>query len=121
MIVKTLFEHIIMVILHFLVKNVVLIKNSFKSNQLCCYRYPQLTVHNRCVIDDFGCVFVLSRCFLDFSVGIGVFVIGLSQISLFSQNYRSFTETTVIGTENILRKFELNQIIFSRFYSYWKF
>ena len=32
----------------------------------------------------FGGVFVLSRCFLDFSVGVGAFVIGLSQIfSLF--------------------------------------
>ena len=27
--------------------------------------------------------FVLSRCFLDFSVGVGAFVIGLSQISFF--------------------------------------
>ena len=26
---------------------------------------------------------MLSRCFLDFSVGIGAFVVGLSQISIF--------------------------------------
>ena len=31
----------------------------------------------------FGGVFVLSRCFLDFSVGVGVFFIGLSHISSF--------------------------------------
>ena len=41
------------------------------------------SVRNRCVIEVFGAVFVLSRCFLDFSVGVGTFVIGLSQISSF--------------------------------------
>ena len=41
------------------------------------------SVRNRYVIEVFGGVFVLSRCFLDFSVGVGAFVIGLSQISLF--------------------------------------
>ena len=41
------------------------------------------SVRNRCVIEVFGGVFELSRCFLDFSVGEGVFVIGLSQISYF--------------------------------------
>ena len=40
------------------------------------------SVHNRCVIEGFGGVFVLSMIF-EFSVGIGVFVIGLSQISFF--------------------------------------
>ena len=35
------------------------------------------------VIKVFCGVFVFSRCFLDFSVDIGVFVIGLSQISSF--------------------------------------
>ena len=43
---------------------------------------PKL-VSYRCVIEGFGIVFVLSRCFLDFSVGVGAFVIGLSQISSF--------------------------------------
>ena len=38
------------------------------------------SIRNRCVIEVFGGVFVLSRCFLDLSVGIGAFVIGLSQI-----------------------------------------
>ena len=41
------------------------------------------SVHNRCEIDVFGGVFVLSRCFFDFSVGVGAFVIGLTQISSF--------------------------------------
>ena len=42
------------------------------------------SVRNRCVIEVFGGVFMLSHCFLDFSVSVGVFVIGLSQISSFS-------------------------------------
>ena len=41
------------------------------------------SVRNRYVIEVFGCVFVLSRCFLNFSVGVGAFVIGRSQISSF--------------------------------------
>ena len=41
------------------------------------------SVRNRCVIEVFGGVFVLSRCFLDFSVGVGAFVIGRIQISSF--------------------------------------
>ena len=31
---------------------------------------------------------MLSRCFLDFSVGVGSFVIGLSQVSSFSLNVK---------------------------------
>ena len=41
------------------------------------------SVRNLNVIEVFGCVFVLSRCFLDFSVGVGAFGIGLSQIFSF--------------------------------------
>ena len=37
---------------------------------------PKL-VRNHCVIEGFGSVFVLSRCFLNFAVGVGAFVIGL--------------------------------------------
>ena len=45
------------------------------------------SVRNSCVIKVFGGVLMLSRCFLDCSVGVGVFVTGLSQISsLFSFN-----------------------------------
>ena len=40
------------------------------------------SVSNRCVIEAFGGVFVLSVVF-EFSVGIGVFVMRLSQISVF--------------------------------------
>ena len=46
------------------------------------------SVRNSCVIKVFGGVFTLSRCILDCSVGGGVFVTGLSQISsFFSCNY----------------------------------
>ena len=41
------------------------------------------SVRNRCVIEVFGGGFLLSRCFLDFSADVGVFVIGLSQMSSF--------------------------------------
>ena len=41
------------------------------------------SVRNRCVIKVFGGGFMLSRCFLDFSQGVGESVIGLSQISSF--------------------------------------
>ena len=45
------------------------------------------SVRNSCVIKVFGGVFVLSRCFLDCSVGVGVFVTGLSQISYFFSEF----------------------------------
>ena len=45
---------------------------------------PQ-SVRFRCVIECSDGVFVLSHCFLDFSVGVRAFVIGLSQISSFFQ------------------------------------
>ena len=41
------------------------------------------SVRDRCVIKVFGDFFVLSRCILGFSVGVGAFDIGLSQISSF--------------------------------------
>ena len=40
------------------------------------------SVLNRCVIEVFGGVYVLSRCFLDFSVDVGAFVIGPGKIFL---------------------------------------
>ena len=62
------------------------------------------SVRNRCVIKVFGCVFVLPRCFLNFSVGVGAFVIGLSQISsFFSCNVVSrFFTLNILGTFSIL-------------------
>ena len=41
------------------------------------------SVCNLCVIEVFGGVFVFARCFLEFSVAVGAFDIGLSQISSF--------------------------------------
>ena len=50
------------------------------------------SVRNR-VIEVFGGVFVLSQshCFLDFSVGVGAFVVRLSQISSFFSLNHSLT------------------------------
>ena len=45
------------------------------------------SVSNRCVIEVFGGIFVLLRCFVDFSVVVEVFVIRLSQISSFFSSY----------------------------------
>ena len=45
------------------------------------------SVRNRYVIEFFGGVFVLSRCLINFSVGVGAFVTGLSEISSFFSNY----------------------------------
>ena len=50
------------------------------------------SVRNSCVIKVFGGVFMLSRCFLDCSVDVGVFVTGLSQISSFFTFDISFKE-----------------------------
>ena len=51
------------------------------------------SVCNRCVIEVFGGVFMLSRCVFDFSVGVGAFVIGLSQISsLFSLQVKTHNQ-----------------------------
>ena len=41
------------------------------------------SVRNRCGIKVLVAFFMLSRCFLDFSVCVGAFVTGLSQISSF--------------------------------------
>ena len=41
------------------------------------------SVHNRCVIELFVALFLLSLCPFDIAVGVSTFVIGLSQISSF--------------------------------------
>ena len=52
------------------------------------------SVHNRCVIELFVALFVMSLCPFDISVGVGAFVIGLSQISSFFSIYlRNAAET----------------------------
>ena len=45
------------------------------------------SVRNRCVIELFVALFVLSLCPFDISVGVWAFVIGLSQISSFFSFY----------------------------------
>ena len=40
---------------------------------------------------------MLSRCFLDFSVGVGAFVIGLSQISSFFSKYKQNIHVNVLN------------------------
>ena len=53
---------------------------------------------NRYVIDEFGGVFVLSLCILEFSVGVRASVIGLSQTSsLFSHSVTSKIEKVPRG------------------------
>ena len=54
------------------------------------------SVRNRCMVVVFGGVFfLLSCCFLDFSVDVGGFVIGLSQISSFF----SYAKITLVVKE----------------------
>ena len=60
------------------------------------------SVRNSCVIKVFVGVFMLSRCFLDCSVGVGVFVTGLSQISSFFSCFRTFQFQTSLGTSVLL-------------------
>ena len=83
--------------------SLVLLGGLFTNFKMCVFLITQLThrfndtsweavvtptdrpksVRNRCVIEVFVGVFVFSRCVLDFSVSVGVFVVGLSQISSF--------------------------------------
>ena len=53
-----------------------------------------MSVRNRCVIDAFGGVLCCHDAFVDFSVGIGAFIIWLSQISSFFSYY-------VLGSMNV--------------------
>ena len=73
------------------------------------------SVCNRCVIEVFGGDFVLSRCFFDSSVGLGAFVIGLSQIypffltrilSQFCISNLSYTDFCLFGQRNSFLKFK---------------
>ena len=65
------------------------------------------SVRNSCVIKVFGGVFMLSRCFLDCSVGVGVFVTGLSQISSF------FSYEGQFGIWNIIFRVKMARIKYS--------
>ena len=55
------------------------------------------SVRNRCVIEVFGGVFVLSVAFFYFSEGVGTFVMGLSQISSFFAMYTNRLTTHFYG------------------------
>ena len=73
------------------------------------------SVRNRCVIEVFGGVIVLSRCFLDFSVGVGAFVIGLSHISsFFFQSSRKQSRIILVLSE-IKKAFSLLFLVLSEF------
>ena len=87
-----------------------------------------------CVIEIFGVVFVLSRYFLDFSVGVGAFVKGLSQISLpfslalssaflyhYYWKYAKFTSPEQVFYENLIhQQFLLKpKIFFCNETSFW--
>ena len=52
------------------------------------------SVRNRCVIELFVALFVLSLCPFDISVGVGVFVIGMIQNSSFFSYYTNFETVT---------------------------
>ena len=55
------------------------------------------SVRNPCIIEFFVALFVLSLCPFDISVGVGAFVIGLSQISSF------FFNAISVKTRNFLK------------------
>ena len=66
------------------------------------------SVRNCCIIEVFvGVFFVLSSCFLDFSVGVEAFVIGLSQISstFFSSCFQVRTFSSQLSKSTLLPPF----------------
>ena len=74
---------------------------------------------NRCLIEVLVAVFVLSRRFLNFSVGVGAFIIGLSQTSsFFSYNvyYKIMLECLIQDRhrQNISRNAQLQAAASSR-------
>ena len=63
------------------------------------------SVRNRCLIELFVALFVLSLCPFDISVGVGAFVIGLSQISSFFSGYGCIKRDKTDNIVLILMKF----------------
>ena len=62
------------------------------------------TDHNRCVIELYFALFVLSFCPFDISVGVWAFVIGLSQISsFFSWNFVPMKYSWFAAYVNVIR------------------
>ena len=75
------------------------------------------SVHNLCVMDVFAGVFVLSYCFLNFSVGVAAFVTVLSQISFLSRERIASIITNLITSAVSYRWyiifFKFSKIFFS--------
>ena len=71
------------------------------------------SVRNSCVIKVFGGVFMLSRCFLDCSVGVGVFVTGLSQISSFFSYIPVHLLVNCFGTQGKWTKRKYMQALYT--------
>ena len=74
--------------------------------------YFPKSVRNRCVIKVFlWRFFMLSHCCLDFSVGVGAFVTGLSQISSFfsCDSFKTYKGISIILyiIENSVQQFSL--------------
>ena len=67
------------------------------------------SVRNSCVIKVFGGVFMLSRCFLDCSVGVGVFVTGLSQISSFFSYQKKIAYLIIRETSIYIQRYIYRQ------------
>ena len=80
----------------------------YASGVTACYSTDRpKSVRNRCVIEVLVAFFMFSYCFLDFSVGVGAFVKGLSQISSFF--FSLFIKCLVSTNTSVvfkLRKFE---------------
>ena len=65
------------------------------------------SVRNRCVIKVFDGVFDVVTLLFDFSVGVGVFVTGLSQISsFFSQRTTACIDPVLTQTSSEITKFD---------------
>ena len=75
------------------------------------------SVCNRCVIEAFGGVFVLSRRYLDLSVGVGAYFIGLSHISSFFFQWRSCVGHSTAS--NTFRRHIVNQIVWKILWVGW--
>ena len=68
------------------------------------------SVCNCCVIELFVALFVLSLCPFDISVGVGAFVIGLSQISSFFSLYHTGVSNTRTCSPPILLRSKPRQL-----------
>ena len=69
-------------------------------------------VCNRCVIEGFGGVFVLWHCFINFSLGVGAFVIGLSRISSFFSQYYHLLSYLINSSCKLVRWLDVTLPIF---------